>query len=173
MMFQSHAIRPLPVFLSALVRACVVSTLLLSFTAQSSSVETKLKEIKGEATNSIISLVPLDEATFLIESDVVGQLTHFGKFTGNFSYVAVMASSTIGLTGSATFTNHKGDKLFLTADIIERGATSPYLVEGTLTITGGTGEFANATGSIDVSGLDNEESLTDTLELRGALSVMK
>ena len=173
MIFQPHTIRPFGASLSVLVRACVVSTLLFSSAAQSSSVESKLKDIKGAATNSITSLVPLDETTFLIESDVVGQLTYFGKFTGNFSYVAVMASTTIRLTGTATFINHKGDKLFLAADIVEHGDTNPYVVEGTLTVTGGTGEYADATGSIDVSGFDDEESLTDTLELRGALAVVK
>jgi hypothetical protein len=164
-MFPSPAIRPLVVLVG------VVSTLLFGSAALSSGVETKLKEIKGAATNSITSLVPIDETTLEIESEVVGQLTHFGKFTGNFFYVAVMDSATIRLTGEATFTNHKGDQLFVDAEIVEYADSDPFVVEGTLTITGGTGEYADASGSIVVNGLDFEESLTDTLELSGILSV--
>jgi hypothetical protein len=154
------------------VRVCFISALLFGSAAHSSNLDVKVKEVTGRATNTITSLEPVDETTLLINSDVVGKLTYFGKFTGVFHYVAVLSPTTIELIGDATFTNTSGDKLFLAANILEHTETSPYAVEGTLTIIGGTGHYNNATGSIEVSGLDGE-SLTDTLSLDGVVNVLK
>jgi hypothetical protein len=173
MTIQSDSFRLLSGFShTVFARVCFFSTLLFGSAAHSANPDVKIKEVAGRATNTITSLVPIDENTLLIDSDVVGKLTHFGKFIGGFHYVAELSATTIELTGEATFTNTKGEKLFLAANIVEHTETSPYLVEGTLTIIGGTGHYNDATGSIEVHGLDGE-SLTDTLGLHGVINVSK
>ena len=169
MTIQLDSFRLLSAFL---VRVCFISTLLFASAAHSSNPHVKIKEVTGRATNTITSLVPLDETTLLIDSDVVGKLTHFGKFTGNFHYVAALSATAIELNGDAIFTNKHGDKLFLAAHIVENTETNPYIVEGTLTLVGGTGDYTDASGSIEVNGFDGE-TLIDTLNLHGVMKISK
>jgi hypothetical protein len=136
--------------------------------AYGASLSLKLLSVKGVATNTITSLEFINDVTLRIEAQQVGYLTHFGGFTGEFSYLAVASPAAIVLTGTATLTNTDGEQLFLTASIVELGTAYPMTVVGTLTVTGGTGRFAGATGSIAVSGKD-EESLSDTLKLAGTI----
>jgi hypothetical protein len=128
----------------------------------------KFVTVKGAATNTITELVPINETTFQIKAQQVGELTHFGNFTGAFSYIATGTPQSIILIGEATLTNDQGEQLFLTALVVEVGADYPLTVTGTLFITGGTGRFANAAGTLTVTGMD-EESPVDTFQLRGAL----
>ena len=146
--------------------------LLLGTAAQSEDKDAKVKQADGSATNTVIRLVPVDETTLLIESEVEGKLTHFGKFTGTFNYTAIFSPTSVAFTGEATFTNHQGEKLFVTANIIEEGEGYPFVVDGLLTITGGTGDYTDASGTLAVSGID-QESPVDTLEIHGALKTLK
>ena len=146
--------------------------LLLGSVAQSADADAKVKDVDGSAINTITSLVPVDETTLLIESEVEGKLTHFGKFTGTFAYTAILSPTSVEFTGEATFTNHQGEKLFITAHIIEVGEGYPFVVDGSLTVTGGTGDYADASGTLSVSGLD-EESPVDALKLHGTLTTVK
>ncbi|MEO6569274.1 MAG: hypothetical protein ABIO94_10975 [Opitutaceae bacterium] len=52
--------------------------------------------------------------------------------------------------------------------IVELGLDYPRTLNEALTITGGTGRFVGATGTLLVSGID-EESLTDTIQIHGAI----
>jgi hypothetical protein len=128
--------------------------------------EGKVVKLKGSAESTITALVPIEEATLYIEAEQVGHLTHFGHFTGAFSYTAYLFPDEIILEGTAILTNEQGDQLFVTANFTEVGTIEPLVLSGTLTITGGTGEYADASGSIAVSGID-EESLTDTIYMEG------
>jgi hypothetical protein len=153
---------------------CVATVLLLGPTpllcaaAAASSHAVHVTNVTGSATNTVTSLVFLNDTTILIESQQVGHLTQFGDFTGRFSYVALASPTSILLLGRATLTNAQGEELFVTASILELGADYPRSANGTLTVTGGTGHYAGATGSIAISGTD-EESLTDTFQLNGTL----
>lgn len=125
--------------------------------------------VEGSATNTVTSLDFINANTIAIEAEQVGELTNFGKFTGEFSYVAVVHPESTVIVGTATLTNENGDQLFLTARIVELGADYPFTVIGTLTVTGGTGDFAGARGTIALTGED-DVSLTDTFQLSGVLS---
>ena len=153
---------------------CLAATLLLgagpagSGALLASPLSLKFATVKGAATNTVTELVPINETTFQIKAEQVGNLTHFGDFTGDFSYTATGTPVSIILVGEATLTNTQGEQLFATALIVEVGADYPMTVTGTLLITGGTGRFANAAGTITVTGKD-EESLVDTFQLKGTL----
>lgn len=125
-------------------------------------------QVRGSAESTVIALQPTGSATIHLEAAQVGHLSHFGHFTGEFSYDAELYADEIVLQGTATLTNDKGEQLFLTADIIETGTAEPLDVTGTLTITGGTGRFAGASGSLAVTGVD-DVSLVDTIYLAGTI----
>lgn len=132
------------------------------------SLSLKAVSVVGKASNTITSLVFNENGTISIEAEQEGTLSHFGHFTGHFSYLAIPSPLSIVLLGTAEITTDAGDRLNLAAVITELGADYPYTLVGTLTVTGGTGRFAGATGALAVSGRDTAE-LTDTLELRGTL----
>lgn len=128
--------------------------------------------VAGSANNTISNIVFNDDGTISIESNVVGELSHVGEFTGRFSYLATPSPVSIELSGTAVLTNEDGDKLFFSVHILEVGTDYPYTLLGNLMVTGGTGRFVGATGSIAVSGMDTA-SLTDKLVLRGVLTLRK
>lgn len=81
-------------------------------------------------------------------ADFSGNFTHIGKFQG----VADLVAST------AVWTAANGDTITnqTTAfDLIEEVTPGVFRYEQTLVITGGTGRFANATGSATATGLIN------------------
>jgi hypothetical protein len=133
------------------------------------SLGVKIFAVNGTAANTITSLTFINDVTLAIEAEQVGHLSHFGNFTGHFSYLAVASPATILLLGHATLTNDRGEQLFLTASILEVGTDYPRQVVGTLTVTGGTGRFAGTAGAITVGGVDGED-LTDTFTLAGTLT---
>jgi len=156
------------------VLSCLATALLFGPATSASaallpiSVSASVVSVKGSATNTITNLVFLTDTTISIQSVQVGHLTNFGNFTGNFSYLAEASPVSIFLLGSATLINDQGDKLNVTATILELGTDYPYTVNGVLAVTGGTGKYAHATGTIRVSGIDNVQ-LSDTVTLDGIL----
>ena len=81
--------------------------------------------------------------------------THLGNAPG------VVTGNAFGFTGTTTAAN--GDKLFSVLDHDVLGTTGPcpagFVFSETVTvITGGTGRFANASGSIDVKGCNSLDS---------------
>jgi hypothetical protein len=126
--------------------------------------------VEGSATNTVTSLDFINANTIAIEAEQVGELTNFGKFTGEFSYVAVVHPESTVIFGTATLTNENGDQLFLTVRVVELGAEYPFTVLGTLTVTGGTGNYAGARGTIALTGED-DVSLSDTFQLSGVLAI--
>lgn len=130
--------------------------------------------VKGSATTTITNLVfdPVLGVLISIDSIQSGHLSNIGNFTGVFAYQALATPATITITGNGTLTTAGGDKLFATATILELGTDYPRTLNGTLTITGGTGKYAGAKGVLAVSGID-EESLTDTIDIEGTITVAK
>ena len=162
--------------------ACVGLATLLFLTSASdasagpskpaNSAKIKVVAVGGSAITTLTSLAFNEDGTIAIEAVQVGRLSHFGEFTGQFSYVAIPSATTTLLQGNATLTNEDGDQLYITAAIVEQGADYPYTVTGVLTITGGTGRFEKSTGLVAVTGMDTA-SPTDALKLRGTLILEK
>jgi hypothetical protein len=99
------------------------------------------RAFRGHAVATIINAVPEDDGLHLTVSGV-GEATHMGNFTRIENLVLAGPS----VTGTLTFTSHKGDTLI--ANVV--GAfVAEGVAEGTCTITGGTGKFAGATGEYD------------------------
>ncbi len=93
------------------------------------------------------TITPLDPPFLSVLVDATGKATHLGKFTLEIPHVVNVTNSTA--IGSYEFTAANGDTL--TADFT--GQAMPTDTPGVLaivetaTITGGTGRFADATGS--------------------------
>ena len=136
------------------------------------SLKPKVVAVSGSATTTLTSLEYNADGTISIEAAQVGHLSQFGDFTGHLSYLAIPSPTSILLRGTATLTNKKGEQLHLFALILELGTDYPYTATGVLTVTGGTGRYAGATGLIVVTGYDTE-SPTDTLNLQGTLVLEK
>src|SRR5687768_5590968 len=119
----------------------------------SSLAPVKLLHVAGTASNTVTSVKVDKRGRLRIEAVQVGHLSHFGFFTGEFSYEGVATPTSIFLEGNATLTNDAGEQLFISATILESGTGYPYEVTGTLIVTGGTGRFAGASGSIAVKGV--------------------
>jgi hypothetical protein len=100
-----------------------------------------------------------DHATLTLSG--VGEATHLGDFTLSET-VTVQLDGTY--TGSETWTADNGDQLFSTS----AGRFTPWLptiptsASGTYTFSGGTGRFANGSGSADMTTSINYPSLSQT-----------
>jgi hypothetical protein len=108
----------------------------------------------GSATTTITTAVFHSDVLISIEAVQSGYLSNIGAFTANFSYTALVTAN--------------GNRLYLQASILELGLDYPRTLNGALTIIGGTGRFAGATGTLLINGMD-EESLTDTIQIQGAI----
>jgi hypothetical protein len=103
---------------------------------------------------------------FLVTDTLTGAGTHLGQFTGTYPHLVNLDALTF--SGEATFTGANGDILF-----IELAGTatpmSPTTFNLTLkgTITGGTGRFQVASGSVSGTGT---VTLIDPVALSGTVS---
>jgi hypothetical protein len=116
---------------------------------------------KGDGLGQITSVQPGPNGGDQYTAIASGQATHLGDYTREENLLVIAGI----LSGDVTFTAANGD--VLTADI--SGAfTSPTTAAGTYTFTGGTGRFADATGtaffSVSLTG-----PTTFTVEFNGTL----
>jgi hypothetical protein len=103
----------------------------------------------------------------LVEAE--GNATHLGRFTVSHPHVVNVVNSTA--LGTYEFTAANGDTL--TADVV--GQATPIgggilLIEEQVTITGGTGRFAGATGSFTVERWYDTVANTTYAEFEGTIS---
>lgn len=107
--------------------------------------------------------VPLKGKFAGVGADFSGNFTHLGKFQG---VVDLEASTAVWIAANGdTVTNRTTSFILvepITADI--------YRYEQTLEITGGTGRFANATGSATATGLINVVTGAYDGQLTGSIS---
>ena len=93
--------------------------------------------------------------------EATGNATHLGKFTLDIPHVVNRANGTA--IGSYEFTAANGDTLFADFTGIATPTATPGVlyIEETATITGGTGRFADATGSFTVEQCGSEHRRAD------------
>jgi hypothetical protein len=117
------------------------------------------RPFRGDAESLVTGVLP-DGALVLTS---VGEATHLGRFTK----VELLYINGPEISGSVIFTAANGDQLF--ADFAGT-FTSPTTAEGVYTVTGGTGRFAHATGTIDFEVSAASLSSIITLALDGSIS---
>ena len=97
-----------------------------------------------------------------------GTATYLGKYTGHIT--GQINLMTRHLTGAATFTAANGDTLTATVDGQATPTTPGMLsVVEVYTITGGTGRFADATGTITLHSTVNQATGVSSGTLSGAI----
>jgi hypothetical protein len=130
------------------VKFLLISAMLLmtAFTMPAGAAE-KFVPISGtlQATESIAGGAP---GFFVATGSGGGIATHLGRFTITWTFTVDMALGTG--TGPLTFTAANGDQVHATAVGSSEPTSTPgvFRISETFTITGGTGRFLNAQGSI-------------------------
>jgi hypothetical protein len=100
----------------------------------------------------------------------VGEATHLGRFTLT-SVFTVTPPPASTASGTATWTAANGDEIF-TSTAGQAVITFPVaVIAETHTITGGTGRFADASGSIVVDRSLNLQTLVSSASLTGTISL--
>jgi hypothetical protein len=118
------------------------------------------RPFKGDAQSLVTG--EQEDGALILES--VGNATSLGKFTKTESlYVNALPT----ISGKAVFTAANGDRVC--AEYVG-GFTSPTTAEGVYTITGGTGRFAGATGTVNFQAFAANLNSLITLELAGTIS---
>jgi len=91
--------------------------------------------------------IHVDTATGAVTGEESGVMSHLGKYTlGLEGTASPSADGTIAGSGTATITGANGDQLTATYTLTGQDPTLNIVV----TITGGTGRFANASGTLTV-----------------------
>jgi hypothetical protein len=98
---------------------------------------------RGVAHEVVTDSAPLGPGLLQLTVTTTGQATHLGKFTG--TEVVVFNPTAGTLMGARVFIAANGDRLYAT---VEGAFTSATTAEGTLTFTGGTGRFRDASGEV-------------------------
>ena len=106
-----------------------------------------------------------------------GQLTHLGAVTGSaVNQFALVGTNGFSWTATGTTVAANGDKLFTSTSGIGTFGT-PIQTTAVTTITGGTGRFAGASGtmtgtsqSTSVSIVGSIETITETFTSKGIIS---
>jgi hypothetical protein len=96
---------------------------------------------RGAADEVVTDVTPLGPGLLQLTVTVTGEATYLGRFTGTEEVVLDLADGTF--SGTRVFVAANGDRLY--ADV-EGAFTSATTAEGTLTFTGGTGRFRDASG---------------------------
>ena len=128
---------------------------------------------KGRLEGAVTSRTPLTPPLVSLLVEGTGHATHLGRFTLENPYVANTAVTIRTTTGSFEFTAANGDTLI--AEITGRfspTADNPRVLLGveTATITGGTGRFADSTGSFTVERFLNLDTGLVTGSFEGTIS---
>jgi hypothetical protein len=123
---------------------------------------------KGDLEGAVtITPLPLGRGNVHIEA--TGNATQLGRFTLQVPHIVTFATR-VGV-GSYTFTAANGDQLF--ASFTGQAASPPPMVSiiEYATITGGTGRFADATGSFVVERLFDQAAGWTTGTFEGTVSL--
>ena len=127
---------------------------------------------KGTLSGTVISSVPLDECHVLSEIVNGGNATQLGRFTGTAEFILNVCDLTY--VGSYVFTGANGDSISGPFT----GTLTPTSIEGVFDndevafITGGTGRFANATGTFNLGGQVDLNTGTFSVPMEGTISTV-
>ncbi len=150
-----------PLFLAVVVATAVS---LASIAASAVAAETPFKG----TVNADETVVP-SPPTASLTRDGTGTATYLGKYTEHITMQIFLP--TLSSTGTATFTAANGDTL--TATVL--GQATPTTTPGVLsivevyTITGGTGRFADATGTFTLHSTVNQATGLSSGTFSGAI----
>jgi hypothetical protein len=105
-----------------------------------------------------------------------GQLSQLGAVTGSAEQQFALLGSGFGFTGTGTTVAANGDKLLISSS--GTGTLGPPIqTTGVVTITGGTGRFADASGtftntgqSTSISIVGSTETVTSIITTKGTIS---
>jgi hypothetical protein len=119
--------------------------------------------LKGEFDGTA-TVTPMDPPFAQVNVSATGQATHLGRFTLAIPHVVNFATQSA--TGTMTLTGANGDALIASFTGHSQINGSLVTIVETATVTGGTGRFADASGSFTVNRLfDRATGLTQgTLE---------
>jgi len=118
---------------------------------------------KGRGEGTVTNAVP-DPGGVVLTVLVNGNSTSLGRFSREET--VLFDPNTGSLTGLVVFTAANGDELFAT---VEGGFISASTATGTYTFTGGTGRFANATGSAEFV-VSSPDGIHVSVKFKGTLS---
>lgn len=126
----------------------------------------------GSSTNQAISAVPVDPEHVFVTTIGAGHASHLGKFTFVSPHLSGLVDFSI--SGEQFFTAANGDELHATLEgnlqpIVDE--TGHVFLVGDIdgTIVGGTGRFANATGSFTFSLVFDTVTVSSTAEIDGTI----
>jgi hypothetical protein len=146
----------------AVVAATAVS--LGSIAVSAGAAETPFKGTVNADETAVVT-----PPTASVTRDGTGTATYLGKYTEHITLQIFLPTS--HATGAATFTAANGDTLTAIVD----GQATPTATPGVLsivevyTITGGTGRFADATGTFTLHSIVNQATGLSSGTLSGAI----
>jgi len=117
-----------------------------------------------------VTITPLAPPFVMVDVEATGKATHLGKFTLDIPHVVNRANGTA--VGSYEFTAANGDTLTANfTGVAVPIAPGVLYIEETATITGGTGRFADASGSFSVERLYDTVAGTTTGSFKGTIGL--
>jgi hypothetical protein len=127
--------------------------------------------VSGSSTRSATN----DPCLFLVTISGAGQATYLGNFTWQSTHTLNVCTTPFTVSGgSLTLTAADGDQLFGTytgtSHVIPNTTPPVIAFDVTITITGGTGRFANTTGTIEGTGQADTGTGAATATLAGTIS---
>lgn len=127
--------------------------------------------LKGSESGTFRILGPCETGGMALEVTGTGQSTTLGNYSGHYRECFDPATGAV-TGGTFTLTAANGDKVFGTFEGQARPTDDPTVVsyDDPGVITGGTGRFANAGGSMTTSGLANLATGDYTGTITGSLS---
>jgi hypothetical protein len=150
---------------AARIAAAALAALALAGPASAGAQVPFKGSLAGTAT-----ITPLGGPLVAVEIAAGGTATHLGRFTLQAPHIVNQA--TLTATGTYLLTAANGDTITAdlagTAQMIE--PPNVLRITETATVTGGTGRFAGATGSIEVLRIFNRATGVTTGTLRGWIS---
>ncbi len=128
--------------------------------------------LKGTLEGQIISATPLDASHLGLSVVVSGQATHLGRFTGQVQVIQNVADGTF--IGTFTWTAANGDTIFGTffGQLVPTQTPGLFYNITYSTITGGTGRFAGATGSMIEAGYVDQSTGVFVHPFEGTISTV-
>src|SRR4029077_15858174 len=120
--------------------------------------------------DGVVTITPLAPPFLSVLVEATGNATHLGKFTVEIPHVVNVANGSA--IGSYEFTAANGDMVFaeFTGTATPTATPGVLYIEETATITGGTGRFANASGSFTVERLFDTVAGTTIGSFEGTIS---